>query len=137
MLAFASAKQIYLASARSKRPRVLAANAKQNEFSDITEIKPDSATVRASIFADFVPNDVGFIVETPGFHDGEAIRQERIWTPQVKMSGVRGYGRKIDLVLALLFQQTARPFLLQGVPPHTFFVSEQVSRSDVSELFLL
>ncbi len=39
--------------------------------------------------------------------------------------------------LALLFQQTARPFLLQEVPPHTFFVSEPVSRSDESELFLL
>ena len=47
-------------------------DAEEDEFRDVAEVEACSASVRASVFADFVPDDVCFVSETPGAHDFEA-----------------------------------------------------------------
>ena len=56
-------------------------DAEEDEFGDVAEVETEAATVWASIFADFVPDEVGFVGETPGFHDFEAFGQEGVWDP--------------------------------------------------------
>src|SRR4051812_48698344 len=85
MLAFTCAEQVHLASTGSKRASILPPNAKQNEFSDITEIETDAAPVGAAVFTYFVPNEIGLVIEPPSLHHRKAIRQERIGAPQIKV----------------------------------------------------
>src|SRR5579872_2199016 len=58
MLSLPRFDHVDLATAGSKRARVLAAHAKKDQFRDIPKIEPDAATVGPAVLADFVPNDV-------------------------------------------------------------------------------
>src|SRR5882762_7788814 len=49
MFALTRCKKIYLSPTRSKRARVLAAHAKQDQFGNIAEIETDATPIRAAI----------------------------------------------------------------------------------------
>src|SRR5579863_530424 len=61
MLAFAGLDHVDLAAARRERARVLAANAEQNDLGHVAEVEADASAVGAAVFADLVPDDIGFI----------------------------------------------------------------------------
>ena len=85
MLALAGRQQIDLPSSRRQSAGVLAAHAEQDQFGDVAKIEPDTATVRAAVLADFVPNDVGFVSEAPRFQHREPFGQHRVRAPQIKV----------------------------------------------------
>ena len=85
MLALARREQINLPPPRRERARILAAHAEQNQLGDIAKIEADAATIRAAILAHLMPDDIGFVGEAPRLHDRDAIRQHRIWAPQIQM----------------------------------------------------
>jgi hypothetical protein len=58
----------------------------QQQFSRIPKIKPNASPIRAAIFADLVPYDVGFVSESPRFQHIEPFAQEGVWNPQVEMA---------------------------------------------------
>src|SRR5882672_7948850 len=89
MFTFARCKKIYLPPTWSKRARVLTAHAKQDQFGNIAEIETDATPIRAAIFAHLVPDDVGFVIETPCLHDGEAFGQKRIRAPEIQVRSWR------------------------------------------------
>src|SRR5271157_2312623 len=70
---------------------MLATNSEQNQFRNIAEIKADAATIRAAVFTYLVPNNVALVGESPLFHDGQAVRQKRIWHPEIKVRGLLSY----------------------------------------------
>ncbi len=81
MFAFAGGEEIDLAAAWGEGAGVLAAGAEQDDFGDVAEIEADASSVRAAILADFVPDEVGFVGEAPGFQDFQALRQEGVGDP--------------------------------------------------------
>src|SRR6267142_2478088 len=89
MFALAGCKKIYLPPTRSKGARVLAAHAKQDQLGVIAEIETNATPIRATILAHLVPDDVGFVIETPRLHDGEAFGQKRIRAPQIQVRSWR------------------------------------------------
>lgn len=80
MLPFLDAKKIYLrpTGVKSAHP---AANAQKQEFRHVPKIKTDTPSIRAAIFADFIPDEIGFIGEPPGGHDIQAILKQCVWNP--------------------------------------------------------
>src|SRR5262245_35379345 len=89
MLPLARRQQIHLPPPRRQRARVLAAHAEQNQLRYVAEIEADTAAVRAAVLAHLVPDDVGLVAETPGLHHREALGQERVRAPQIKVRGRR------------------------------------------------
>jgi len=67
MFSFTRENNINLFSSRLKCP-YMAPNAKQNQLCDIAEIKTDTSSVGTSVFAYFVPNNIGFINKSPSPH---------------------------------------------------------------------
>src|SRR5438874_1446558 len=59
MLALARRQQIHLPPSGRERARLLAAHAEQDQLGHVAEIEPDPASVRASVLAYLVPDDVG------------------------------------------------------------------------------
>ena len=80
MLSFYGFDDIYLFSSRSQGSHGTPDSEKEN-FSGVSEIKPNSSAVRASILAYFMPNNICFIVETPGIHDLKAFGQKGVGNP--------------------------------------------------------
>lgn len=100
MLPLAAGDEIDLASARVERAGIFASNAKQDYFGYVPEIEADAATVRAAVFADFVPDEVRLVLESPAFEDFEPRWQQRIGHPKIAMGGfgqVIGHGQRRDL----------------------------------------
>src|SRR5258705_1904986 len=89
MFALASSENIHLSATRSERACVLAAHAKQDQLGDIAEIETNSAAIRAAILAHFVPDDVGFVIETPRLHNGKALGQHSIRAPEIQVRSWR------------------------------------------------
>lgn len=122
MLALSRGKQIDLPSARGQRAHP-ALDAEQQQFRDVSEVKPHPAPVRPAIFSDLVPHEVRFIGEAPGFHDHEALAQEGIGHPQIqvgrfldvgrdgKFADFRGRHRAVAAESAMLRGDFARPVL--------------------------
>src|SRR6185312_2785350 len=101
MFSLPRGKIVHLSSSRLKRTCVLTANAEQKNLSDVTEVEPNTPTVRSSIFPDFVPDEIAFVLKAPGLHDFEAFWKERVWYPKVEManrSRCMDYGQRLDLL---------------------------------------
>lgn len=78
MLALTRRQQIHLPTSWRERTRILAANPKQDQFRDITEVKANTAPIRSTILAHLVPDDVGLVIEAPRLHDRETFGQQRV-----------------------------------------------------------
>src|SRR5580704_14700537 len=89
MLALSRRKKIDLSAARLERARILALHAEQQNLRHIAKIKPDAAAIRAPVFPDFVPDDVGLVEKSPCSQDRQALRQQRIWDPKIEMRDTR------------------------------------------------
>ena len=73
VLSFAGGQKIHLASPRSTGSE-LSADAKQDQFGDISEVESNSPPVWTTVLADFVPDNISFVVESPRLHDNEPLR---------------------------------------------------------------
>ena len=58
VLALHSGEEVDLSSAGRKSSCVFAANTEQNQLSDVPKVKADSPPVWATVFSDFVPDEV-------------------------------------------------------------------------------
>src|SRR5262249_15430964 len=58
VLALAGREKIHLTATRCKRPRVLAADAKQDQLSHVTKIEANTSTIRPAVFPYLVPNQI-------------------------------------------------------------------------------
>ncbi len=77
-----------------------AANAEQQDFGDVAEVKADPASVRPAVLADFVPDDVGLVGKSPRRHHGEALRKQGVRDPQIEMGRLAanlGHGKGHDV----------------------------------------
>ena len=83
MLSLHGTKQVNLRSCRiqSAVGSAFFLDSKKQKLRDISEIKPDASAVRLSVFSDFFPHNIRFIVKTPRFHYCQSIRQKRVWNP--------------------------------------------------------
>lgn len=88
MFSFHSSDYVDLTSAGIKSSDVFTANAKQNKLSCVAEIKTYSSSVRPSILADFVPDQIGFVLEAPSLQNLNSFKQKRIGNPQIQVSGI-------------------------------------------------
>jgi len=61
-------------------------DAEQDYLCYVAEVEAHPTTVWASIFADFVPNDVGLVGKAPRLHDAKGLGEKRIGTPQVQVA---------------------------------------------------
>lgn len=89
MFSLARRQKVDLSSSGRERAGVLAAHAEQDQLRDIAKIKTDASPIRAAVLADLVPDNVGFVSEAPRFHHFQAVRQQRVGAPQVKMGSLR------------------------------------------------
>src|SRR5437763_114787 len=93
MFALSAGQIVHLGPPRLQRSGVLALNAEEHEFGHVPEIEPHTASIRAAIFSDLVPDDVALVSESPRLHDFESPRQQCIGYPQVQMGGLLGDSR--------------------------------------------
>ena len=68
MFALACAENVHLGSSWLERAGISPACAEQQDFGDVAEIKPNASSIGAAIFADFLPDDVGFVFEPTSLH---------------------------------------------------------------------
>lgn len=90
MLTLTGLDHVDLAATGVERAGVLAARAEQDDLGHITEIEAYASTVRTTVLADLVPDQVRFVGEAPSFHHSKAIRQKSVWHPHIEM---RSFGR--------------------------------------------
>ena len=84
MLTLASGQEIHLSSSRRGSAKT-STSAKENKFGHISEVKTDTTSVRTSVLADFVPNDIGFVRESPPLHYLKAFEDHCVRNPKVEM----------------------------------------------------
>ena len=82
--------KIYLASGRRQSTGVLTPNSEKNQLSDVPEVEPNATAIWAAVLADFVPNQVAFVVESPGPQDIQSFGKQGIGYPQIEMAGLGG-----------------------------------------------
>lgn len=85
VLALPRLDHVDLAAARRLGAGVPPAGAEQDQLGDVAEVEADAAPIRAAILADFVPDEVGFVLESPSFHNPQPLRQKGIWNPHIQM----------------------------------------------------
>src|SRR5262249_53891782 len=93
MLTLARGQEVHLAAAGRQRAPMLALHADQDERGHYTKIEADPAPVAAAVLAHLVPHEVGLVGEAPSFHYREAIRQQRIGTPEIEVGRRRRHLR--------------------------------------------
>jgi len=101
VLALAARDVIDLTAASLQRPGILAPNTEQNHLGHVSEIESNAPAVRSTIFADFMPDDIGFLVEAPCLHHRKAVRQQGIRDPQIEVRNVGAdlaYGKIADVL---------------------------------------
>ena len=69
VLALLRSDEVDLRPCRGKGSVVLAANAKQEDFSHVAEVEADTTAVRASILSDLFPYDITLVFKSPSLHD--------------------------------------------------------------------
>jgi len=94
VLPLSCGKEIDLPSSGRKRPCVPSAHAEQQDLGHVTEVESNASAVGAAVLSDLVPDDVGFVVESPCFHHFEPFGQHGIGAPKVKMG--RRLGESFD-----------------------------------------
>src|SRR5579862_6376482 len=85
MLLLAADDDVYLAAAWVQRAK-LASRSEQQHFRDVAEVKPDAASVRAAVFAGFVPDDVSLVGEPPAAHDLQPFHEQGVRAPEIKVA---------------------------------------------------
>ncbi len=94
---------VHLPPRRRQGPHVLSADAKEDHLGDVPKIEADTATVRTPVLANLVPDDVALVLEPPSTQHFDALGQQRVRNPQVKMGVCRrhvGDGKALDIVEA-------------------------------------
>lgn len=94
-------KVIHLTTPWGFGPGIFSANAKEEQFRHVPEVKADATSIRTAVLADLMPNDVRFVFEAPGMHNPKAVGQERIGDPHVQMSRLRsqvGDRQRTDII---------------------------------------
>src|SRR5262249_7185734 len=84
VLLLATDEDIDLAATRRERAQA-AADAEQQQLSDVAEVKTDAAAIRTAILADIVPDQVRLVAEPEGPKHGQSLGQKGVGTPQVQM----------------------------------------------------
>jgi len=91
-------------------------DAEQNQLGDVSKVEADTSSVGTAIFADFVPDKIRFVSETPGLHQFESFNQEGVGAPQIKMAfvvGVVGDGKSGEFGVAQ-GAVTVQPAMFRG-----------------------
>lgn len=65
--------------------------AEKDEFCYVSEVEADSSSVWAAVFASFSPDDVRDVAEAPCLHDLDAVWEEGVGYPEVKVGVVCEY----------------------------------------------
>jgi len=86
MLSFAAREVVHLGATGFQGSSVLATNAEEHEFGNISKVETNPSPVGSAILADFVPNDIAFVSEAPCVHNLNAKRQQCVRHPQIKMA---------------------------------------------------
>lgn len=68
-------EDIHLPAAWRQGSGVLATRAEQDQFRGVAKLKAHAPPVGASILADFVPDEVGFVLKPPSLHHCEPFGQ--------------------------------------------------------------
>jgi len=101
MLSLPATKVIYLGSTGFERTRMFSADTEQQKLSDVAKIEANPTTVRSAVLADFVPDKVALVSETPSAHNRDALRQKSIWDPQVQVANLSSgllHGQSLDVI---------------------------------------
>jgi hypothetical protein len=85
VLTLARRQEIHLPPPWRECARILAAHAEENELGHVAEIETDPAAIWAAVRADFEPDEIGLVGKAPRLHHREAVGQERIRDPQIKV----------------------------------------------------
>jgi hypothetical protein len=88
VLPLSRGQKVHLSSPR-RRSAHASANAEENQFGHIPEVKANPTPVRATVLTDFVPNDVGFVCKPPPLHYLEALKDQRLWNSGLNLTLVR------------------------------------------------
>src|ERR1700678_1376879 len=65
----ATAQIIYLCTAGLESPRILTPHSEQNQLRHVAEIETHAPAIGATIFADFVPDQIALVLKAPSLHD--------------------------------------------------------------------
>lgn len=71
MLSFLRSDQVDLRAGRSQRAiwLTLLFYTKKKQFSHISKVEPNASSVRQSVFANFFPHNITFILKSPSIHN--------------------------------------------------------------------
>ncbi len=83
MLSFHTANDINLTASRLFSPVIFPSNTKEDKLCDITEIKPYTSSIGKAIFSYLFPNEIGFIIESPRFHNCQSFGKQSIRNPEI------------------------------------------------------
>lgn len=85
MFALHGADDIHLRACRCKRAvgSAVFADAEQQHFRYVAEIKANAAAIWTAVLADLFPDNVGFIFKAPCIHNGKSIWKQCIGHPKI------------------------------------------------------
>ena len=84
MLPLAGGEQVHLPPAWRKRPQ-MPPHAEEDQLGDVAEVEADAPPVRTAVAADLVPHEIGLVGEPPLLHHEQAVCEQGVRHPQVKM----------------------------------------------------
>ena len=90
VLALALGDEVHLPPPRRQSAGIFAPSAEQNDLGNVAEIEPHAPAIGAAILSGFVPDDVGFVIETPSLHHFQTVGKQRVGNPEIEVSGRRG-----------------------------------------------
>src|SRR5215469_13384807 len=67
------------------------ANSKKQHLRDIAEVESDASAIRSAVLPDFVPDQVGFVLEPPSFQHLQTVSQKCVMNPKIKVAFRRGH----------------------------------------------
>ena len=87
MLTLHGADNVHLRTGGGKRAvgRAVLADAKQQHFRYVAEVKADAAAVRSAVLADFFPDNVCLVLKPPCVHNSKTVRKQGVGYPQIQM----------------------------------------------------
>lgn len=89
MLPFSGADVVHLSTALFEGASILTSCAEEKNLCDVSEIETDTTPIASTVFAEFVPDDVGFVLESPSRHYTKSVWKQRVWNPEVEMCSWR------------------------------------------------
>jgi len=85
VLLLAADEHVHLAPPRRQRAQA-PADAEQQQLSHVAEVEAHAAAIRPTILPNLVPDNIGLVTKTPGTHDFETLRQQRVGAPKVEVA---------------------------------------------------